>query len=228
MFSILLGLAMVQANPVDAWSNCLTSQVERLSMGSATVDAVADQAMRACSSHQLNVNRFITRDAGAVSAGEIQGLLDTMNRDMRREMRTAAIAFRAARRPAASARAAPARTTAPATSPANRDAIRRQARVAAARPATSVRRGQLRFRVFNGSTGTITGYAMINSNGSASANWLRAPIAPQAFRSLASTPNAVCSQSARVTFANNRTTTRPVDLCGKTILYVSNTDIWAE
>jgi hypothetical protein len=37
-----------------------------------------------------------------------------------------------------------------------------------------------------------------------------------------------CTHTVRVTFAGGGRTTRPINFCGKNILYVSNDDIWIE
>lgn len=227
MLSVLMGLALAQADPSNAWSTCLASEVERLSRGSASADAVADQAMRACSAQEQIARRQVAARGAGADPAELNRIIETMIRDTRQRMRQAAIDFRANRAAAASR---------PATAPvSNRSAARQKAANTDRRneARAAARQADLSFRLFNASRTQITGFHLIGSNGQASSNWLNngarvGAVAPNTFRPLRFRNSAACTHNARVTFAGGRTLTRRINFCGKDILYADANDMWAE
>jgi hypothetical protein len=230
MISILFGaILLAPSNPVgDAWAGCLTKQVERLSAGTSSADQVADTAMRNCAAQELALRRWVGEQAGEMSAREVGAEVDKLNREARAEMRKLAVDIRALRGSPASARAAPsaAGSSAVGSTTSERAAARAMATAAARGPVMSA--ADRSFRLFNASTGIITGFATIGGNGSVSGNWIVTPVAKGAFKPLTFASATACRHTARITFATGRTTTKSLDFCGKDILYVSNKDLWTE
>ncbi len=131
-------------------------------------------------------------------------------------------------------RAAPSRmagSAAPAGGDA-RDAARAAAARAGSRDAarSAAVKADLAFRLFNASSESIVEFAMMGASGTPSANWFRTsgPLAANLFRKMNFSTGTTCTHIVRVTFAGGGRTTRPINFCGKNILYVSNDDIWIE
>ena len=223
MFSIAIAAALLApSNPVaDAWAKCLTDQVERLSTGSGTADQVAGAAIRNCASHEIAVRRWVERNAGDASAREVGAEFDKLGREARAEMRKLTIQVRALR-------AAGGAGTVPGAN--DRAAARQRAATADRRQTAreAALKQDLKFRLFNASSGTITGFAMLKG-GNSSSNWLKGKsVAAGQFRPLTFFSGTSCSHNTRVTFASGRTATQMINYCGKDVLYVSDNEIWAE
>ncbi|KMS58849.1 MULTISPECIES: hypothetical protein [Sphingobium] len=132
-------------------------------------------------------------------------------------------------------RAASARVAGSAPMPAGGDA-RASARAAAERAGSrdaarsAAVKADLAFRLFNASSESIVEFAMMGASGTPSANWFRTsgPLAANLFRQMNFSTGTTCTHTVRVTFAGGGRTTRPINFCGKNILYVSNDDIWIE
>lgn len=133
----------------------------------------------------------------------------------------------AAPRPAVTARpaasAAPGDPHAAARAMAGQTDARQAARSAALK-------ADMAFRLFNAGKQPITELVMIDRAGTASRNWLRAgeSVAPQAFRAMNFAHPATCGFTVRVTYADTSRAVRPIDFCGKDVLYANGQDLWAE
>jgi hypothetical protein len=226
MLILMVAAAAAAADPADRWSTCLTNRVESLVAGPGTVDSIADQAMRACAADELAVRRSIENDAGGASAGDVSRELNKMSVETRQEMRALAVELRALQ-PKQPAQRMAVRTPAP-TAPLD-------ARAAARAKAAQVQRGgavagplTMKLKVFNSATVPIGSVNTIAPSGNVGANWLtQKAIAPSTFHNFTFT-NAACSRNLRVTFSSGATLTRMLNFCGKTTLYISNNDMWAE
>ncbi|MES2173953.1 MAG: hypothetical protein V4523_08420 [Pseudomonadota bacterium] len=59
-------------------------------------------------------------------------------------------------------------------------------------------------------------------------NFWSGPLAAHLFRKMNVGTGTTCTHTVRVIFGDGGRTTRPINFCGKNILYVSNDDIWIE
>jgi hypothetical protein len=229
MLILIVAAAAAAADPADRWSTCLTNRVESLVAGPGTVDSIADQAMRACAADELAVRRSIENEAGGASVSDVSRELNKMSVETRQEMRNLAVELRALQ-PQRPSQRMPARTLAPATPSDARAAARAKAAQVQRGGTASATGGSLnvKLKVFNSATVPIGSLNTISSSGSVGANWLtQKAIAPSTFHNFTFT-NAACSRNLRVTFSSGANLTRMLNFCGKTTLYISNNDMWAE
>lgn len=213
MLSILLGVALVQANPSAAWGTCLGHQVGRLAAGNASPEAIADQAMRACASHEQRVRRTF---AGMGPSGERAA--DRTVRNMREEMRQLAITTRAQLRGnqgRGNARQGQRRQAAPAPAPRRGNAV----------PAV-VRQGRA-FDLVNHYNSPVVRFQTNVGNGW-TRNWLATQVAPYGRRNLRFNGDTRCMVGVRIVFADQRTVEDRVDFCRASFLNVNGRRAWAE
>lgn len=99
---------------------------------------------------------------------------------------------------------------------------------AAARSAAM--KADLAFRLFNAGSSPIAEMVMIGATRVPSKNWLATggALAPNGFRNMNFAKGGSCTLDVRVSFANGARVTRPIDFCGKDVLYASGSDLWAE
>ncbi len=213
MLSVLLSLALVQADPSSAWGNCLGTQVGRLAGGTGSPEMIADQAMRSCQAHERRVRATF---AHLGPSGERAA--DRTVRNMREEMRRLAITTRAElRRNQGPQRGADRRRNAPPPRGANRQRD--------AGPAV-VRRGRS-FDLVNHYNSPVVRFQTNVGNGWTT-NWLATQVAPSRTRNLRFNGDTRCTVSVRIVFADQRSVTDDVDFCDASSVNVNGRRMWAE
>ena len=91
-------------------------------------------------------------------------------------------------------------------------------------------KADLAFRLFNASNVPIVELAMIGTNGTPSANWLKGGVrvAPQTFKAMTFAAGRACTHRVRITYANGTRAVQSINFCGKDVLYANGGDLWAE